>query len=141
MFSLDLEDGRLLAVFGCEESAEWFLYHVPGRVFPGQVEDEKSKADAIEADAIETGAIAEDGWRVRAVGVGELLSLLSGSAFAAGPCTGVEKVILDPPLEVFDRAGREDRLIGESRARFLKFLMGRETSPERLESGGHAQKA
>lgn len=132
IFTLDLERGKLLPVFGCQQSAEWFLSHCSGGVDPGAVEDGESATGGVAEDAI-----AESGWRVRAAGAGELVSLLSGSAFAAGPCTAVEKVIVDPSLEVFDRAGRDGEPVGESRACFLESLMGRGRAW--LEGAGRAE--
>lgn len=125
IFTLDLERGKLLPVFGSEQSADWFLYQVADGADPGAVENGESATGEVAEDTIAERTIAEDGWRVRAVAAGELISLLSGSAFAAGPATAVEKVIVDPSLEVFDRAGRDGELVGESRRIFLESLMGR----------------
>ena len=73
----------------------------------------------------------KDEWQPRGTGVGEMVSLLSGSAFSAGPCAGVERVALDPPPELADgiRHGLTEARVGElvsmSRGCFLERLMGR----------------
>jgi hypothetical protein len=58
---------------------------------------------------------AEDGWRVRAIGIGELVSVLSG------PCGQVELVVLDPLPQ--REAGVVNRLLCVDRERFVAFLM------------------
>lgn len=105
VFTTDLEDSKLLPVFSSEPSARWFLHHVPGVV------------DTAPA------ALADSGWGVRAAQSGELVSLLSGSAHSSGPCADVRTVIVDPPMEVFDRARRSGRPVGESYRSFLEHLL------------------
>jgi hypothetical protein len=58
---------------------------------------------------------AEDVWRVRAIGIGELVSVLSG------PCGQVELVVLDPLPQ--REAGVVNRLLCVDRERFVAFLM------------------
>lgn len=125
-------------------SPYWLIVREPGR-----------KGEGLEILSLESGGVrrlplfysgesaercrirvdgGEGEWRARPTGAGELISLLSGSAFAAGPCAGVERVLLDPPPEALDRAVREgeldesladESLTGESRGCFLERLMGR----------------
>lgn len=106
VFSLESGSGKLLPLCCSEQSAERFRRHLRS-----------------------TGSAAEGEWRIRATGAGELISLLSGSAFDAGPCAGIERVLLDPPPEALDRAVSEgdidENLTGESRGCFLERLMGR----------------
>lgn len=106
IFSLDLGSGKQLPLFHSGESAERLRRHLRA-----------------------TGSVAEGEWRIRATGAGELISLLSGSAFAAGPCAGIERVLLDPRPEALDRAVNEgdveESLMSESRSCFLERLMGR----------------
>lgn len=96
-------DGKLLPLFHSAEDAERFRLHL-----------------------MDAGAGSDGEWRTRATGAGELISLLSGSAFAAGPCAGVERVILDPSPDILDRDARKGETpAGESRGCFLERLMGR----------------
>lgn len=110
VFSLDLADCRVLPVFGAEESAAEFLR----AWFTSSATNE-----------------AEGALRLRGTGVGELISLLSGSAFSAGPCADVERVALDPPLELIagtthgTTEGHAGGMVGMSRRCFLERLMGR----------------
>jgi hypothetical protein len=79
----------------------------------------------------------------------ELVSLLSGSGFPAGPCAGVDRIVLDPPAGAIpairgeidpDRAGSQRRSV--SRARFLESLMGRGgTGPVTPGAGGYRRRA
>lgn len=64
----------------------------------------------------------ENGWRTRRTGEGELVSMLSGNTFSAGPCTGVEKVALDAPAEM--ATGPELDLVTIGRQCFLEHLTG-----------------
>lgn len=107
VFVLGSEGGGRLPLFHSNESAERFRLGVPA---------------------------SEGEWRTRATGAGELISLLSGSAFDAGPCAGVERILLDPPPEAVDHFVREgemyeslayENLAAESRGCFLERLMGR----------------
>ena len=106
IFSLDSGSGKLLPLCHSEESAERLRRHLRA-----------------------TGSVAGGEWRIRATGAGELISLLSGSAFTAGPGAGIERVLLDPPPEALDRAVSEgevdESLAGQSRGCFLERLMGR----------------
>ena len=64
------------------------------------------------------------GWRARESGAGELVSVLSG------PCTGVEKVALDPsPEMVVEGTGGLVSLLRES---FMNLIMARRSEPLRL---------
>lgn len=57
----------------------------------------------------------KDGWRVWAIGIGELVSVLSG------PCGEVELVALDPLPQ--REAGAVNRLLCVDRERFVGFLL------------------
>ncbi len=103
VFLLDSGGGKLLPLCNSEESAELLRRHL-----------------------IDAGAAPDGEWRIRATGAGELISLLSGSAFSAGSCAGVERVLLEPPPEILDRDVREREIpAGESRGCFMERLMGR----------------
>lgn len=94
-------------------------------VFTSRVEDEKVLpifSSREEADLF-LGSGAESGYRPRETWAGELLSLLSGSAYSAGPCAGVEKVMLDPPPYGSD--DRDSEPFGMDRRCFMQHLMGR----------------
>jgi hypothetical protein len=85
--TVGFKDGsRALAVFSFEEEARLFL-RLGGR----------------------------RGWRVRAAGVGELVSILSG------PGVGVELVALDPLSQ--GEAAEVNRLLCVKRERFVGFLL------------------
>lgn len=106
VYSLELDRGRLLPVFVSEDDAERFV--------------ERLLATSPQDDP-------EEWWRIRRSGAGELISLLSGSAFSAGACAGVERVIVDPPADLpgtFSGNGSSEP-VGESRGCFLERLMGR----------------
>ena len=72
-----------------------------------------------EADTFLRLGASKDGWQIRETTSGELVSVLFG------PCTGVGRVALDPPPEVYLRPTIElvsvhrddfvDRLVGEGR--------------------------
>ena len=98
VFTLDpAGSGKTLPVFGSEEAAET---SVPVLV---------------------TG----DEWRVRRTGGGELLSVLSASGFSAGPCTGVQRVALDPSPEMMNGSEADLALVCMGRRCFMERLMGR----------------
>lgn len=109
-------NSRLLPVFRCEAQAGRFI---------------ATLTDPVES----TSAAAGSGWRARGTGAGELISVLSGSPFSAGPCAGVERVVLDPPQELVEaivagevRSPANDpvgKAPGISRSTFLERLMGR----------------
>lgn len=127
VLSLDLADGRVLPVFGSQQSAAEFL----SAWLSYPVADEAAEA-LVEAHTNTAGASTVDGdWKLRGTGAGELVSLLSGSAFSAGSCAGVERVALDPPPELVDgirhgiTEGHVGGLISVSRRCFLERLMGR----------------
>lgn len=106
VYSLEMQRGRLLPVFISEDDAERFL--------------ENLSVTALGEDP-------GDRWWIRRSGAGELISLLSGSAFSAGACAGVERVVVDPPADLpgtLSRNGSSEP-IGESRGCFLERLMGR----------------
>lgn len=125
VFTADLEDCRVLPVFGSEHSANWFLDHLPAAVDSAVVDDESAPA-----------ALVQSGWRTRAAQSGELVSLLSGSAHSSGPCGGVRRVIADPPVEVFDRARRSGRPVGECYRSFLEHLVQQERERSESSSSG-----
>lgn len=105
-------NGRLLPVFLHEARARRFI--------------------ATFADPVGSSATTGSEWRARGTGAGELLSALSGSPFSAGPCAGVERVVLDPPPELVEETaayspvnGSVGEAPGVSRSAFLERLMGR----------------
>lgn len=90
--------GKVLPVFGSEEAAEACL----------------------------ASLAANDEWRARRTGGGELLSVLSASGFSAPPCADVERVALDPsPEMLMGSAGAEIGLVCMDRRCFMERLMGR----------------
>lgn len=94
VFTTGSEEEKVLPIFSLREEAELFLGPRAGR-----------------------------GYRAREVWAGELLSLLSGSAYSAGPCSGVEKVALNPsPL---DPEAEASKSYGMDRQCFMEHLMGR----------------
>ncbi len=116
VLSLRLPEGKALPVFGSGPEAKRFA----------EAWNERLRYEGA------SPAGAHEGWRGRVTGAGELISLLSGSEFSAGPCDGVDRVVFDPPVEAIPairggrgpyRAGALPR--GVSRARFLETLMGR----------------
>lgn len=123
VLSLDLADGKVLPVFGAEESAAEFLSAWLAFAAGGGYSEEKA------AGTVASGA--ESDWRLRGTGAGELISLLSGSAFSAGACADVERVALDPPPELIDGVrhgiteGHVGGMVSVSRRCFLERLMGR----------------
>lgn len=125
VLSLETADGRMLPVFGSEDSAARFARAWPADAAVTELVGETPVGDEISAE--EVGGR----WRPRGTGVGELVSLLSGSAFSAAPCAGVERVVLDPPPELARsmRHGLTEARVGElvsmSRGCFLERLMGR----------------
>jgi hypothetical protein len=93
IFTTGSEEEKVLPIFSSREESELFLGSRTGR-----------------------------GYRAREVWAGELLSLLSGSAYSAGPCGGVEKVALDPsPLD----PEAEGKSYWMDRQCFMEHLMGR----------------
>lgn len=94
VFTTESEEEKVLPIFSSRKEAELFLGSRTGR-----------------------------GHRAREVWAGELLSLLSGSAYSAGPCSGVEKVALDPsPLAPEAEVSKS---YGMDRQCFMEHLMGR----------------
>lgn len=91
VFTSEAAGGKVLPIFSSREEAELFL-----------------------------GARSRRDYRAREVWAGELLSLLSGSAYSAGPCGGVEKVALDPAPDSLGGASA-----GMDRQCFMEHLMGR----------------
>lgn len=128
VLSLDLADGRVLPVFGSEESAARFARAwTANAVVTDPAGGDPGRGKASMAS---TGGV-EGKWQPRGTGAGELISLLSGSAFSAAPCAGVERVTIDPPPELIDgirhglTEGHVGELISMNRRCFLERLMGR----------------
>lgn len=94
VFTVSLLGEAVLPIFGSEEGAQSFL---------------RSLAEAGE-------------WRPRRTGAGELVSVLSGSRFSAGPCPDVERVVFDPPHLTNEP---ELEFLTMSRKCFLEHLTGR----------------
>ena len=69
--------------------------------------------------------VGYDGWRVRESTAGELISVLYG------PCMSVERVALDPLLEMV--LERTVGLVSLSRERFVDLVLKREQPPEHEE--------
>lgn len=118
VLSLDLAGGRALPVFGSEEGAELF-----SRAWMARIAVTAPVEDEVTAEAMGVQ------WRPRGAGVGELISLLSGSAASAPPCAGVERIALDPPPEMANalEADLEPELglVSLGRKCFIEHLMGR----------------
>lgn len=129
VLSLDLADGgaegRVLPVFGSEERAAQFA-----RAWNANAAVTDPVGGKPERARASTEGVGSD-WRSRGTGAGELISFLSGSAFSAAPCGGVERVIIDPSAELVDgmkhglTEGHAGALISMGRACFLERLMGR----------------
>lgn len=123
ILSLDLAGGRVLPVFSSEDSAAEFL--------SAWLAASAADMDPDEASARVMADNTQRQWRLRGTGSGELISLLSGSAFSAGPCARVERVALDPPLALVHDLTRgvaelqAAETAGMSRRCFLERLMGR----------------
>ena len=66
-------------------------------------------------------AASKDGWKVRQTSAGELVSILYG------PCSGTEKIVLDPVPEIGGKALAD--LLSMPRNDFLRFLLGEEVPP------------
>lgn len=113
ILSLDTAEGKVLPIFGSEKEAARFAQAL-------STENEGTEDES---------AVSQ--WRARGTGAGELISLLSGSAFSAGACADVESVAFDPPPEVAEymRQGAGEsglpELVIASRGCFLESLMGR----------------
>lgn len=127
VLSLDLADGRVLSVFGSEESATQFA-----QAWIANAAASDAVGENLQRDKASTDAVGGE-WRPRGTGAGELISLLSGNASpAAAPCAGLERNALDPPPELIDgiRHGLTEGHVGEfismDRKCFLERLMGRE---------------
>lgn len=122
VLSLDLAEGRVLPVFGSEEGAALFIRAWMTRA-------SATGSDTVDDQASVDGVGSE--WRPRGTGAGELISLLSGSAFLAPPCAGVERVALDPPPELLNgpkrglNGGDTSELVSVGRKSFVEHLMGR----------------
>lgn len=67
---------------------------------------------------------AESGYRARETWAGELLSLLSGSAYSAGPCSGVTKVQFHVAASGM-APGEGEAPVLVDRQCFMEHLMGR----------------
>lgn len=125
VLSLDLADGRVLPVFGSEESAARFA-----RAWNASAAITDPTGGNPERDGVSTGEVGGE-WSPRGTGAGELISLLSGSAFSAAPCGGVERVTIDPPPGLIEdirhgfTGGHVGELISMNRRCFLERLMGR----------------
>lgn len=77
-----------------------------------------SHKDEADSFLLESSEVSEDeGWRVRASGNGELVSMLYG------PCQGVKRIILDPMPKLSTEEAAE--LTGVSRQCFVERLIGR----------------
>lgn len=66
-------------------------------------------------------AASQDGWKVRQTSVGELVSIL------CGPCSGTEKIVLDPLPEIGGEALAD--LLSMPRNDFFRSLLGEESPP------------
>lgn len=141
VLSLDLADGgteggaegKVLPVFGSEESAALFAQAFVQAYLRAWASN-AAATDPREESLVSSERSEEEGeraWLPRGTGAGELISLLSGSAFSAGACADVERVALDPPSELIDgmkhglTEGRVGELVSMSRGCFLERLMGR----------------
>lgn len=111
ILSLDTAEGKVLPIFGSEEEAARF-----------------ARALATEDEGT---ADAGKEWWPRGTGAGELISLLSGSAFSTGACADVERIVIDPPPEVSEGItdgtfySSSQDLVSTNRECFLEALMGR----------------
>lgn len=133
VLSLDLADGKMLPVFGSEENAALFAQAFAQAYTRAWTSNAAATGPRGESPVSSERSEEEEeiAWLPRGTGAGELISLLSGSAFSAGACADVERVALDPPSELIDgmkhglTEGRVGELVSMSRGCFLERLMGR----------------
>lgn len=124
VLSLALAEGKVLPVFGSEEEAALFA-----RAWMTRASVADPATDTVDDQASVDGVVNE--WRPRGTGAGELISLLSGSAFSAPPCAGVERVALNPPPDLLYglkqglTEGDASALVSVGRKCFVEHLMGR----------------